>query len=179
MPVVFGNGWYSVAVGILRQELDSMVRVTYLLDPHNRDRRALLIHQAVSGEKWEDVWDKKMVKLAGSLKNYNWAQRVYEFGCGFIHLSSYHDYQDRDPFRVLPADDRQAIAEYLHEYHPQAREITAASEFEDIIPYVPKVLEKIASLYCTRTLRMACELRFGGVGGLRQDRGLCLSVCCI
>ena len=35
------------------------------------------------------------------------------------------------------------------------------------------------SLYCSRTLRMACELRFGGVDGLRQDRGLCLSVCCI
>jgi hypothetical protein len=26
---------------------------------------------------------------------------------------------------------------------------------------------------------MACELRFGRVDGLRQDRGLCLFVCCI
>jgi hypothetical protein len=35
--------------------------------------------------------------------------------------------------------------EYLREYHPQAGEVTADSEFEGIIPYVPKVLEKIAS----------------------------------
>jgi hypothetical protein len=35
------------------------------------------------------------------------------------------------------------------------------------------------AVYRSRTLRMACELRFGRVGGLRQDRGSCLSVCCI
>jgi hypothetical protein len=40
-------------------------------------------------------------------------------------------------------------------------------------------LRFVRNLYRSRTLRMICELRFGRVGGLRQDRGSCLSVCCI
>ncbi len=35
------------------------------------------------------------------------------------------------------------------------------------------------TLYRFRTRRAAVELRFAGVGGVRQDRGSCLSVCCI
>jgi hypothetical protein len=144
MPFVIAKGWNSIAIGILRQELDSMVRVIYLLAPRNRDQRVVLIHQAVSSGKW-DVLDKKMVGFAGSLKKYHWAKRVYDFGSGFIHLSSYHDYQDRDPFHLLPEDERSAIARYLREYHPGHGEVTADSEFGDIAPYVPLVLEKIAS----------------------------------
>jgi len=34
------------------------------------------------------------------------------------------------------------------------------------------------SLYRFRTRHMAVDLRFGGMGGLRHDRGSCLSVCC-
>jgi len=143
MRLVFGEGLNSVAIGILRQELDSMVRVIYLLDPRNRSQRARLIRQVVSGDKW-GVHDKTMVEFTVSFEEHYWPQRLYNFACGFIHLSSYHDYQDRDPFRTLPEEDRQAITEYLREYHPQEDGITADSEFRDIIPYVPKVLGKIA-----------------------------------
>jgi len=35
------------------------------------------------------------------------------------------------------------------------------------------------ALCCSRTRCRLCEMRFGRVGGLRQDHGLCLSVRCI
>ena len=39
--------------------------------------------------------------------------------------------------------------------------------------------KRLLTLYRFRTRRAAVELRFAGVGGVRQDRGSCLSVCCI
>jgi hypothetical protein len=33
-------------------------------------------------------------------------------------------------------------------------------------------------LYRSKTLRKACDLWFGRLSELRQDRGSCLSVCC-
>ena len=141
MPVVFEQGWYSVAVGILRQELDSMIRVIYLLRERDRERRADLIRQAVSGQKWK-VRDKEMVEAARRLPGYPWVRQVYKFGCGFIHLSRNHDYQARDPFRALSPDQRRTIAEYLREHHDG--EVSAESAFDDIIGYVPMVLGKIA-----------------------------------
>ena len=38
-----------------------------------------------------------------------WTLSVYKFGCTFIHLSSVHDYNDRDPLEQLPDDERQTF----------------------------------------------------------------------
>jgi hypothetical protein len=51
-----------------------------------------------------------MVDLAARL--HGWTQNVYAFGCGFIHLSAFHDYADRDPFDLLTPDDRKIIGHY-------------------------------------------------------------------
>jgi S-(hydroxymethyl)glutathione dehydrogenase/alcohol dehydrogenase len=48
-----------------------------------------------------------------------------------------------------------------------------------VVPGPGLVLGRLPSLYRFRTRRAAVELRFAGVGGVRQDRGSCLSVCCI
>jgi hypothetical protein len=92
-------------VSVLRQELDSMVRVIYLLT-QSPERRELLIDAAVRGEKWSQeasrakATDKEMVELAQALQG--WTQSVYKFGFAFIHLSGLHDYNDRDPLSQLP-----------------------------------------------------------------------------
>ena len=133
-----------------------MVRVIYLLSEPDRDRRAHLIHQAVSGQRWRtasgdrNVWDADMVSIARRLRGNRWALQLYNFGCGFIHLSSLHDYQARDPFRALPNDERHAIAEYIREEHGDG--VTAESTFSDIMRYVPRVLDKIASRRLERYL---------------------------
>ncbi len=132
-------------VAVLRQELDSMVRVIYLLT-QDIERRNALIEASVRGEKWiqpntrASVTDKEMVDLAQNLQG--WTRSVYKFGCAFIHLSGLHDYNDRDPLEQLPHQEREDILEHCRNYHggPHGNNAT----FSDLVPYLPRVLEKIA-----------------------------------
>lgn len=133
----------SQMIAILRQELDSMVRVIYLLS-QEPSRRMGLIEASVKGQQWQQangrgrVTDREMVELAQQLQG--WTRSVYKFGCAFIHLSNLHDYNDRDPLRELTAEDREAILEHCRHYHGGP----AHSDFPDLLPYLPKALEKVS-----------------------------------
>ena len=132
-------------VAILRQELDSMVRVIYLRT-QAPERKELLIEASVKGEKWSKessrakVTDKEMVDLAQELQG--WTQSVYKFGCAFIHLSGLHDYNDRDPLAQLPEDERNDILRHCRYYHGGPAE--GQESFNDLIPFLPNVLDKIS-----------------------------------
>lgn len=141
-------------VAVLRQELDSMVRVIYLL-AQRPERRDLLIEASVEGEKWlqentrASVTEREMVDLAQTLQG--WTQSLYKFGCAFIHLSGLHDYNDRDPLAHLPNQERNDILEHCRYYHGGPSETDAA--FEDLVSYLPRVPEKIAdNLECYLTV---------------------------
>lgn len=87
-------------MSVLRQELDSMVRVIFLLRQTLEERKHL-ISQTLNGERWKMrnkalVSDAYMVNLANTLNG--WTKSVYKFGCLFIHLSWFHDYAFNDPF---------------------------------------------------------------------------------
>lgn len=140
-------------ISVLRQELDSMVRVMYLLSQPT-ERRRELIEASVEGRKWLQpnsracVTDKEMVEHSETL--HGWARSVYKFGCAFIHLSDLHDYNHRDPFEAISADDRASIIEHCRYYHggPSAENVSMA----DFAPYLPRILEKISS-------NLGCYLR--------------------
>jgi hypothetical protein len=107
MAAAAEHHWRSVALGILRQEIDSMVRTMFIASQCDHER-ARLLHQAVSSSspltrldrrgREIRIPDKVMVEHAQAL--HGWTNRVYEFGCSFIHLSSRHDYNARDPFQA-------------------------------------------------------------------------------
>jgi hypothetical protein len=132
-------------VAILRQELDSMVRVIYLLSLPI-ERRLVLVSASVEGEKWRKeisngaITDSEMVGLAESL--HGWTRSVYKFGCAFIHLSALHDYENRDPIGLLPADERNDLITHCRNYH--GGPIQEAPTFRDFVPYLPAVLKKIS-----------------------------------
>lgn len=123
MQAACDHGWFSVAVGILRQELDSMIRLVFLLAIEDRPRRAGLVQDAVSGVRWRNedgrtISDDSMVRLVHRrLPDAHWVREVYDVGCGFIHLSRFHDWQARDPFRALSLPERRLIARYLGREH--------------------------------------------------------------
>ena len=133
-------------VAILRQELDSMIRVIYLLSLPI-DRRIALISASVEGELWRRgnskgaITDKEMVDLAQKLKG--WTRSVYRFGCAFIHLSSLHDYEHRDPIGLLPENERNDLITHCRYYH--GGPIESDPTFGDFVPYLPNILEKITS----------------------------------
>jgi hypothetical protein len=127
-----------------------MVRVIYLLNEPDLQKREDFIQQTLNGDKWsfinhngknQNVTDKDMVDLANSLNG--WTQNVYKFGCAFVHLSNFHDYQSEDPFKSLNEADKDSIINQLHNYH--GARLTRESSLREIIPFLPNVMDKISS----------------------------------
>ena len=139
-------------VGVLRQELDSMVRAIWLgqCDTAEQHRLAELFSESgefrrVSGAR---ITDAEMVALARNL--HGWTQRVYKFGCAFIHLSNLHDYLNRDPFLDLSDLDRRESIEHVSNYH--FLRLNDDFSFDDLVPVLPKVFDKIrGNLECELT----------------------------
>lgn len=136
----------SQVIAILRQELDSMVRVIYLLAIADKPYRQQLIDASVRGDQWtikgkkKKITDREMVEIAQQLQG--WTQSVYKFGCAFIHLSSYHDYRHRDPLASLSDDEKANILKHMQHYH--GGPATSDPTLEDLSPYFPQVFEKVA-----------------------------------
>ncbi len=138
---------HGQVVAILRQEIDSMVRVIYLLSIPDHERRDELVKACVDGKQWTHpeskrrITDREMVDLANRLQG--WTESVYRFGCAFIHLSSFHDYNDRDPMEMISDDERGAILNHMRHYHggPSG----PRPSFRELVPYLPQVFNKVAS----------------------------------
>lgn len=136
----------SPLVAILRQELDSMIRVIFLLTLGDREYRTQLIDATVNGRRWTHkgkqsrITDRDMVNIANRLRG--WTESVYEFGCSFVHLSNCHDHGSRDPFLALAKQEREVILRHMRNYHggPSRDNPT----FDDLVPFLPLVFDKIA-----------------------------------
>ncbi len=134
-------------VSILRQELDSMIRVMYLLSIPDLKYRAELMHASIEGKKWTQkgtrkrITDRDMVAFANKLQG--WAESVYRFGCDFIHLSNFHDYRNRDPMESISQNEKKSILKHMRYYH--GGPLCSNPTFADLIPYLPRVFEKISS----------------------------------
>lgn len=145
--ILFRNDIIGNSISILRQELDSMIRVIYLLSIDDIDYRDRLIASSVQGKKWTrkgskaQVTDHDMVELASRLQG--WTQSVYRFGCAFIHLSNFHDYQARDPMELLAKDEKADLLRHMRAYH--GGPLTDAPSFDEIARYLPQVFEKVHS----------------------------------
>jgi len=137
----------SQIVAILRQELDSMIRVIYLLSISDKEYRTELIRASVEGRKWTHagtrrlVTDRDMVLLANKLQG--WAESVYRFGCGFIHLSSFCDYREHDPMEIISLEEKESILKHMRYYH--GGPLCTNPTFDDLVPYLPMIFEKISS----------------------------------
>jgi len=145
MNVLYRMKAVGQMISVLRQELDSTIRVIYLI-AQTDSRKYQLIESSVNGEIWRQqhsryrVTDKEMVEISNTLEGY--CGSVYKFGCAFIHLSNMHDYNDRDPFTIISQEDKEIILGYCRAYHsgPNGNNIS----FNDIIPYIPKVFYKVS-----------------------------------
>lgn len=137
----------SQMVAVLRQELDSMIRVIYLLSQSDMTYRDELIQASVDGKQWmargkkRRITDKEMVELANEL--HGWTESVYRFGCAFIHLSGFHDYRERDPMDMISIEKREAVLKHMRYYHGGPGRVNPG--FKDLIPYLSMAFEKIAS----------------------------------
>lgn len=134
---------------MVRQELDSMIRVIYLLEIEEPSERSRLIEDSINGQhwkrqtekgKWARITDKDMVDLA--LERHGWIRQVYEYGCNLIHLSDWHDYQRNDPLNNMSEEERSGLRRKIEDFHD--REIGNIS-FEMLKWHSPYAIDKIAS----------------------------------
>lgn len=145
MALLAHAGLVGQMVAVLRQELDSMVRVIFLL-AQSPTRREFLIEASIQGDKWTQegsraaITDREMVDFSDQLQG--WTKSVYKFGCAFIHLSNLHDYNDRDPLLALPIAERNDLLDHCRWYHGGPSE--DAESFENLVPYIPMIFRKIA-----------------------------------
>lgn len=139
-----GNQLAGQMMSILRQELDSMVRVIFLLTLDLGERNHL-IQQTLSGQRWRlinnsIITDKQMVDLADRFNG--WTQSVYKFGCAFIHLSSFHDYGSNDPFKTLLISESNSIKTHLNTYHGFS--LSHDLTMENVARFLPMIFDKIS-----------------------------------
>ena len=111
-------------MSILRQELDSLIRVLYLLSITDIDERERLMSCTLSGERWKIttnngkkaiVTDAVMVEASQNFEG--WAKSVYKFGCAFIHLSNFHGYLSSNPLDAISNMEKADILEHMRCYH--------------------------------------------------------------
>lgn len=143
IDLLFSTNHYGQVMSILRQELDSMVRCIYLLNETLTERQRL-VEQTLNGERWRRVsgaiiTDKSMVDISNDLEG--WTNSVYKFGCAFIHLSNFHDYENNDIFQTIDAQERQDIKQFMNGYHNY--DLNEDLTFNSVKPYLFKVFMKI------------------------------------
>lgn len=150
IQLLYKNDLIGNCLSVLRQELDSFIRVIYLGKLRNMGERERLMTLTINGKQWDEITvngklkkitDRDMVNFANVL--YGYIEYVYKFGCGFIHLSNNHDYQNENPFDSLSEDDRTSIVTYLNQYHgyPIESELT----IDNFRPFIINVYEKVSS----------------------------------
>lgn len=144
LEILMNSGNYAVAIGLLRQEIDTFVRVVYLNEV-SEEEGMRLISDLVNAKQWRPkgkkggrITDREMVNIAK--KYYFWVEIAYNFGCKLIHLSNIHDYENIDPFLKIEEDDKNEIKSYLRSYHGYNYEDLDLNGF---LEYLPNVMVKI------------------------------------
>ena len=139
------------SISVLRQEIDTFIRVIYLAKLNDFGYREHLMNCTLNGKKWTEkgkkrrITDREMVEIANELKGY--VQYAYKFGCSFIHLSDSHNYKDKNPFDKLPIHDQNDIIFYLNYYHGYPLNLKLSTE--NISLLIPSIFDKISSnMWC-------------------------------
>ncbi|TVZ05037.1 hypothetical protein EAS64_10475 [Trebonia kvetii] len=146
LRVALDNGWLAIAGSVLRMEVDSMIRLIWIL--RHPDTREQILASCVAGGGFRAgprrISDREMAAEAG--REEGWVQAVYRFGNTFVHLTNAHDYAVLDPFQAY--EDRGEVIEFLNRYHRgkvPGGPVDDSSSLGDIAAYAPHVLEKITA----------------------------------
>jgi len=142
---LYNQKLFGTCLSLLRQELDSLIRVCYLHTLSDTSEIERLIDDTINGIEWKKngnrITDRKMVNIASQYNH--WAPEVYDFGNCFTHLTNFHNYKHNDPLKNIDEKGKLTIKQYLSSYHgfPTKKELT----FENVIPYLPKIAEKVSN----------------------------------
>jgi hypothetical protein len=159
---------YSLVGSIIRMELDSLFRLCYY-NSKSKDEQTILLQQFNAGQRWSGekgvVTDRKMVEYLANTLMLTWAIPIYDIGCAFIHLSPYHDWNNKsDPTRNISEDVRNSIIEHIKSHHQ--KQLDADFTFFDLISVASDVFSKLRS----NLLHELKKLGFIGEGDVTDEK---------
>jgi hypothetical protein len=118
LPVAPEQQAWIVAGSLLRMQVESATRALFLLNdpPELREWRVerplsfdgkFVEHPTgnatISDTRMAELADQRVPALGNSL------QHMYKLGCRLVHLTSVHEYHDRDPYQDMTVVDRQRL----------------------------------------------------------------------
>jgi len=121
--ILFGLKHYGNCISIMRQELDQIIRLLFLLNSAKNVQKQL-IESSINNHKWfvinkenkkDYITDEIISKYSESLKG--WDKSIYEFGLAFGSLATTFNYGTKDPIKTMAENDRDKIYKYIIEYH--------------------------------------------------------------
>lgn len=134
-------GMPSQQAGIIRYEIDTLIRVAYVFSLSLPDREVFCAKFFESGKFCDISSGKRLTDKVLVDRIQGWESFAYQVGCGFAHLSYLHSEKPCfDLSKILGVGSSQT-EKYLNEYHN--RPIVGHLQLGTVLPYLPAVFEKI------------------------------------
>jgi len=151
--LLYEKGLYGNCVSVLRQELDSYIRVLFINGHTEKDA---FISQILSDKKLKDkdktITDRAMLEYLKPSHMDAWEESyIYQIGCFFVHLSNFHNYKTENPFQNISQADKENIVEFIKDKHSWEADTSNIdiNKIESVIPFLPLIIKKIsANLEC-------------------------------
>lgn len=147
--ILFGLKHYGNCISIMRQELDQIIRLLFLLNSTKNVQRQL-IESSINNHKWfvinkenkkDYITEEIISKYSESLNG--WDKSIYEFGLAFGSLATTFNYGTKDPIKTMAENDRDKIYKYILEYHN--RDFPRDYDINVLIRELPDILNIISS----------------------------------
>jgi|TARA_B110000285_G_scaffold137233_1_gene153743 hypothetical protein len=112
---------YIAAAPLVRLNLDSLLRIFASIQSefnvevfankvrHGAKIRDILYHKNIK----QKLTDTKLVNLLKEIKGFKWVDKIYDVGCGYVHLSNQHFYSS---VRVKESENVEAIIRKTDEF---------------------------------------------------------------
>jgi len=162
--LLHANKCYGICIGIVRQELDSLLRVSYLVERNGwsfSEYAFDLVKNSVESGEWKYInKNNKFTRITDRemLEGGGWEAVVYDFGCGLIHLSDKHLYKD-SPKLNISQNEKEKIISYMARYHDFNK---TDVDMDDIVEYLPRIYKKVydnIEFYLEELLSINSEFR--------------------
>ena len=147
--LIIENGGYSTAVGLLRMQLDNILRLNGVImsgDPHHV---ANLLIQGTALSKIKDrsgqpMRDARLVEMLQ--KNNHWVKGVYALASGYVHLSQEHILQFTSRCPLKPDGSRDFCIGDEEDHIPESHKTNLVGGFALVSRGVPRLITEWAQV---------------------------------
>jgi hypothetical protein len=146
--LLFEMKHYGNCISIMRQELDQIMKLLFLLN-RNKVERKQFMESSIESHKWfvlnkenrkEYITEEDIAKYSESLSG--WDKSIYEFGLAFGHLTNSFNYGSKDPIKSMNDIYRKMLYDYIKGYHD--KDYPKDFSLDDLIPILPMIFDSIS-----------------------------------